>query len=182
MDSFKTGCHGLPEEYGLWDFGPIKEWASRLYLSGTLGHYNGDQVGRREIGLRVCKRGDLVKRSKPIIYAAAALLALSLQASAGGQESSVEFDGGVDIRGILQGAKENADAEVLKPENFQAAYSRWERDCATVSMGAQDPTTSERITLESRFYQERCYPSGPTESAPAMTSGRIPNGARFGFD
>jgi hypothetical protein len=102
-----------------------------------------------------------VKRSKPIIYAAAALLALSLQASAGEQENSVEFDGGVDIRSILQGAKEKADAEVLKPENFQAAYSRWERDCATVSMGAQDPTTSERITLESRFYQERCYPSGP---------------------
>lgn len=75
--------------------------------------------------------------------------------------NAVDFEQGVDISAILSNAKKKADNIKLEPNQFQAAFSRWERDCAVISIGADDPTKSERVTLESRFYEDRCYPTGP---------------------
>lgn len=70
-----------------------------------------------------------------------------------------EFDQGIDARGALEGLRHRRPG----PDELwaQPNYYRSERDCALISFRTTDPLVSPRVTLESREYQERCYPSGP---------------------
>ncbi|MFH2204061.1 MAG: hypothetical protein ABIJ96_13155 [Elusimicrobiota bacterium] len=69
------------------------------------------------------------------------------------------FDQGIDVKQVVEQAREKAAKVELKSAGYRAAFDRTERDCATISLRA-DETRSERVMLESRFYQERCHPAG----------------------
>lgn len=73
-------------------------------------------------------------------------------------ETPLNFDQGVDVSGVVQELKgEVKKANFGGPLDGIGAYSREERDCADISFGPNDPTTSERVYLESRIYEWRCY-------------------------
>ncbi len=73
---------------------------------------------------------------------AAAVLIAGLASSVFAAQPVVDFDQGIDVSSILKDAKKKADNVQLEPKQFKAAFDRWERDCATISIGANDPTTT----------------------------------------
>jgi hypothetical protein len=104
-----------------------------------------------------------VKRSKPIIYAAAALLALSLQASAGEQENSVEFDGsvdqGVDSRRILQEVKGRADRESIGVKSAAISTHADKKTCKVNFKSARLELTADRAYGRAEYrIGEDCTP------------------------
>lgn len=70
-----------------------------------------------------------------------------------------DFDQGIDARGALEELRHRRPGpdESWAHPNFY----RTERDCTLIAFKATDPLVSPRVTLESREYQERCYPGGP---------------------
>lgn len=94
-----------------------------------------------------------------------AVSALALAAVLGGgaaqaqSRATPDFDQGIDARGALEDLRHQR----YGPDDRWAHpnYNRTERDCAVISFRPNDPLVSQPYTLESRQYQERCYPSGP---------------------
>jgi len=70
---------------------------------------------------------------------------------------SVGFDSGIDVPGMVENLKEEAQAASIEPGEYKPLFDRTERDCVTISFHPDDPLTSERVHLESRMYRERCH-------------------------
>ncbi|MFH2203411.1 MAG: hypothetical protein ABIJ96_09875 [Elusimicrobiota bacterium] len=89
-------------------------------------------------------------------------------------EHNLNFDQGVDVSGLVKEAKKEVKAAGVNSK-FEARplFRREERDCATVSFRPGDPMTSERISLESRIYEEICYniPDAPRHPRPHPRKG-----------
>ncbi len=115
---------------------------------------------------------------------AAMIAALLFSAgTASALETPLNFDQGVDVSGIVQELKGEAQEVTTLDVKGAGAYNREERDCADISFGPNDPTTSERIMLESRIYEYRCYgggrrpypyPRDPYYPRRGVDRGRIP--------
>jgi len=102
-----------------------------------------------------------MRRSVILPAAAALLCAGAWRAFAAPQ---IDFDQGANVPAVLEAVQEQAaaaPAHIDEGTRYRAEFDRWDRDCATISFGKDDPLRSERVLLESRQYQERCYPAGP---------------------
>lgn len=90
-------------------------------------------------------------------FIAALTIAATLASAAAAAGTAVDFDRHLNLPEILSDIKEKAgttqDGESL---GLRPSINRTERDCAIFSFSKDEPTLSERITLESREYVERC--------------------------
>ncbi len=89
------------------------------------------------------------------LFAVSAALALALPSPA----AQPSFDQGVDIHAVLGELKESAKEDRTEVKGV-AAKNRTESDCVVFSFTPEEPTLSDSVLLESRVYEQRCYPTG----------------------
>lgn len=100
------------------------------------------------------------------LFGAALAVAMALPAWA--QTPAVDFDQGIDVTGVLGELRGEAahhryddpfrdDYRYRDGHRYSPRFGRTERDCATISFRPDDRLVSERVYLESREYEERCY-------------------------
>ncbi|MEK9146071.1 MAG: hypothetical protein AAB339_10715, partial [Elusimicrobiota bacterium] len=88
-------------------------------------------------------------------FAVSTALALALPSPA----AQPSFDQGVDIQAVLGELKESAKEDRTEVQGV-AAKNRTESDCVVFSFTPEEPTLSDSVLLESRVYEQRCYPTG----------------------
>ncbi|MDE2489353.1 MAG: hypothetical protein KGM24_00790 [Elusimicrobia bacterium] len=103
----------------------------------------------------------------PILAAAFLLAAASAPVLAA---PDVSFDQGVDVSAVLAQAKAAAkkDAKPVK------ALMRYDSDCATISFGPNDKTTSDRVWLRSQEWDTQCAPVGDPRHGGGQNCWEVP--------
>ncbi|MFH1726026.1 MAG: hypothetical protein ABII00_15570 [Elusimicrobiota bacterium] len=97
-----------------------------------------------------------MKQAVTMSVVAALLLSVRLAAA---ETPAFDLDQGVDIKGVLEQVRQEAEEAPELTENHVGPLRyHTEEDCATFSFAANDPLTSESILLESRIFEERCQP------------------------
>ncbi|MBI5242691.1 MAG: hypothetical protein HY922_03275 [Elusimicrobia bacterium] len=85
-----------------------------------------------------------------------AVLVSLLAPAMAAETPALNFDQGVDVKSVLNGARESAK----EMKSVRAAWGEhYDTDCADVTLDART-TDSGAFDLVSRIYQEQCYPVG----------------------
>jgi len=91
---------------------------------------------------------------------AAALAVLMIAVPAFSDAPAVDFDKGIDASAILKNAKASAKKDATVVPSQYMGGRRTERDCVSVSFGANDNPASHSYQLRSQEYYEECYQTG----------------------